>query len=60
MGERNPRRRWWVWLLVVIAFPAALWLPLGVSIVFLGFLILVVCFGDWDDPPTIAYHPPDQ
>ena len=39
---------------------AAIWLPRGLLIAFVGFLILVVCFGDWDDPPTITYHPPDR
>ena len=60
MPECKRRPRWWVWLLVAIAFPAAIRLPLALLIAFLGFLILVVCFGDWEDPPKISYHPPHQ
>ena len=57
MPERKRRPRWWVWFLVAVAGPAALWLPLGWLIAFLGFLVLVVCFGDWEEPPTITYEP---
>ena len=64
MPERRRRPCWWVRFLVAVAGPAALWLPLGWLIAFLGFLILVVCFGDWEEPPTITHQPvessPDQ
>ena len=41
--KRELRRRWWVWLLVVIIFPAALWVPVGVSVVFNS----PDCTGQW-------------
>jgi hypothetical protein len=40
------RTRWWVWLLVAIAFPAGLLLPVYVSVWVLLFILVVIRYSD--------------
>jgi hypothetical protein len=43
----KPRRiRWWVWILVALAFPAGLLLPVYASVWVLLFILVVIRYSD--------------